>query len=531
MRAFATWRVQKGTTIGLVEQLLGSTSISGAFLTQISLQAFNFLGVGVIVIWCLSPLGSQASLRVIYDDTQYLSKVSVLTALNVYTSFSLGGANGMPLDFTSAPFTAALASYRLLSTRTQDLWGNIRIPQLHPIESFNDGNWHSFPNIRNVTYSALVGLPLSAIPTTGNTTFTMSTSYLNLSCPIFEPDQNESTYTNYDSTIHKSDPLPAPLGATDCFWDSNNSTGFLMAISGPCSDEIQATRDARTLVFESLNINSTYQRRLHAECQLYTTYLDVNVSCIETICSTIAARLSPDPPRDSNWTGFDVNEGIALGPAEFVNAFTYSFSASYLTADKVREYVNPIVKYLSDPENALFPGPTGTSIIPITPAYNQSKSVFETRLGQLLNSHYLIEIRPAIIIEGFGLNLTDLGLNATTIKSTTTTSIPIVRCNKAWLAVLIACSMVVFFVGIAGCLFTLVPDVLGTMSLAMLDNRCEEVSVGGSTISGDKKATALRNVNVRLGDVEPWAEVGNIALAGPVEKSLVDEVRGNRLYK
>jgi hypothetical protein len=36
MKSIATWRIQRGTTVGFVEQLLGSNSISGVLVTQVA---------------------------------------------------------------------------------------------------------------------------------------------------------------------------------------------------------------------------------------------------------------------------------------------------------------------------------------------------------------------------------------------------------------------------------------------------------------------------------------------------------------
>lgn len=87
MKSIASWRLQtsRRATIGLVQQFLGSQTISGAFLTQIRLRARNAFAIFTVLLWCLSPLGSQASLRVIsVVDTYSISQMHLAT-MNTFT--------------------------------------------------------------------------------------------------------------------------------------------------------------------------------------------------------------------------------------------------------------------------------------------------------------------------------------------------------------------------------------------------------------------------------------------------------------
>ena len=63
MKAIAAWKIEKGVGIATLEQLLGSRTIGSTFLTLVSLRLYNFLGLLLVVLWALSPLGGQATLR------------------------------------------------------------------------------------------------------------------------------------------------------------------------------------------------------------------------------------------------------------------------------------------------------------------------------------------------------------------------------------------------------------------------------------------------------------------------------------
>lgn len=58
---YATWKLQKGTTIGALEQLMGSRTVASAFATQVQLRSANLIGIVLLLVWPPSPLGGQSS--------------------------------------------------------------------------------------------------------------------------------------------------------------------------------------------------------------------------------------------------------------------------------------------------------------------------------------------------------------------------------------------------------------------------------------------------------------------------------------
>ncbi|KAL2009623.1 hypothetical protein VTN00DRAFT_5430 [Thermoascus crustaceus] len=515
MRSLATWKLQKGTTIGLVEQLIGSNTISGAFCTQISLNSFNLLGLAIILIWSLSPLGSQASLRVISVESEHLSKTINLTAMDPFTEY-YGSAAGLSAYYTPsrALFSTAMMSAGQLKRRSQDIWGNVKIPFINQTDSNETDAWIVFSDPNNITYSSLVGIPVSSIPKYGHTTFTMSTSYLSVDCPVFEVLHQPPRFTNYTVTD-----APRPNGTTDCSWAADSSYMLSIAVSQPCGLALNSsTRDARMLVFETFDTNGL----AHVECQLQTTYVDLNVSCSGASCTTTSARPSQDPlAKSRNWTVFDLDGGW-VDTGGFVKTFTHMFPTLGMSGQ-----MNPMVQYLGNPDNAI----TDDNVHSI---YDIGRATFETRLTQLINTQLLVTISPSDVAGNFTLSEEKyIGYNTTSFIATNTTAHDVIRCNYAWLAVLVITSFACSSVAVAGSIFrlsTLVPDVLGTLSLAFLSNKCQDVAAGGSTLDGCTRATTLRDIRIRLGDIDPHADVGLIALA-PLEDTVVAPVRRDRLYR
>jgi hypothetical protein len=61
----ATYFTERGTTVGLLEQLFGSTTVASTLKTQLMLRQYNFVAVLLLLLWSLSPLGGQGVLRLI----------------------------------------------------------------------------------------------------------------------------------------------------------------------------------------------------------------------------------------------------------------------------------------------------------------------------------------------------------------------------------------------------------------------------------------------------------------------------------
>ena len=525
MRSLATWRVQKGTTFGLVEQLLGSSSLSGAFITQIKLHAYNVLGLAIVLLWCLSPLGGQASLRVATIVSTPFINLSTLTALDIFSPYQYGGADnyGEALTVVVAPFTAALMSTSLVQDRNQDMWGNIRLPVIERIVA-DDTNtsWSSIPDPTNVALSSLVGVPLAGLPDSGNTTFTLFSSYLSVACDTLEPLQGTSL-TNYTNSS-----APAPGGTTDCTWVASFYETLQVAASVSCDPNLElgnGSRDARRLVWESRVLGDS-GNITHAECELSTTYVDVNMSCVGLSCSPSAIRRSPQPPRDRNWTVFDFNtysysSTIVL---TFLDLFTNMFYYALSNGGQP-----PLISYFVDPDHVF-------SSTNDTPLYLIGKPAFELALTQLLNSQLSIGVSPYEITGNFNTTssfLTVFDLNTTTITASTITTQDQVHCDRAWLVILLVSSWMLSLVALGGALVrlvTLLPDLLGTLSLAMLDNKCDQVP-GNSTWSASKRTAILRDMKVQLGDINPDGDIGQIALGAPANNILVGKVQIGRLYR
>lgn len=61
----AAWKLERGATLGILEQLMGSRTVVSTVVTQYKLRAFNIIGICLALLWLVSPLGGQSVLRII----------------------------------------------------------------------------------------------------------------------------------------------------------------------------------------------------------------------------------------------------------------------------------------------------------------------------------------------------------------------------------------------------------------------------------------------------------------------------------
>ncbi|KAI1656405.1 hypothetical protein F4813DRAFT_134544 [Daldinia decipiens] len=159
-------------------------------------------------VWLFSPLGGQATLRIIeYKDISIVLQQEIGYLGLSKASFSLGmkmSDNGEVFDNINTAFLASLASPRAIKDGQQDTWANIKVPMIEGILRYissrdNSSDWITLPDhLPNTRYSLLIGIPTANIPDTGTTSFTMETSYRTIQCPelIYPKDYDDAYWVH-----------------------------------------------------------------------------------------------------------------------------------------------------------------------------------------------------------------------------------------------------------------------------------------------------------------------------------------------
>ncbi|TEY39404.1 hypothetical protein BOTCAL_0459g00020 [Botryotinia calthae] len=536
--AILLWRLERGEDIGVLDVLAGSTSLASSVISQLKLRIFSFVGIPLIVIWALSPIGGQASFRqltiskkILLDSTQSYYMISTgnmpfLQFLPIISWFSI----------VNAIFMSSVMGPPTTKSSPADIWGNVKIPY---IERYENGStpdskgWFSV-NSTNSIYSSLVGVPISGLDSLlADSTYTMNleSTYLYLECPVLY-DSSQRTPDNVARFVNKGPddnvpyrgllgPLPNgadPIGATGSgasIWSFDNNTERVNM------DPTSLT--ARTFTYLSWGPTAG------SNCTIKSTYVEVAVTCRSSSTCTITkirrSRLSNPPaayslletktkPFPNPYGG---NNNWWLFSANFVNSIN-DYGASDTTA---------VQGYLLNPDDPL------SSSMGINGVRNNkltvTNDVYAERLGQLFNTYWTCMNGLHAISGGMttttavmpGTNLSDenvVRVNSSSTNVVHSRSIEVIQCHIGWVIVLLAASTVLILASLVGPIIRYFlakgPDIdLNISSLATRNNPYITLPPSGSSLGASERLRLLKDVRVMFGDVNGTREIGKMAIA------------------
>ncbi|KAJ4328689.1 hypothetical protein N0V84_000880 [Fusarium piperis] len=189
MYQLSRWKLERGATMGTLEQLMGSRTLGAAFLTQAELGAFNLVSLAIVFVWVWSPLGGQALLRMLGSRLETIVGPSAVVHFDTdaapqfaswyQTSAHNNGLQRNKIAILNSMYNAALLSPDSIRNDSQDIWGNVKIPYLPSYGNLDSPGWQRVPSI--FEYSALVGIPINNI-SVGNSSFPIESTYVYLEC-------------------------------------------------------------------------------------------------------------------------------------------------------------------------------------------------------------------------------------------------------------------------------------------------------------------------------------------------------------
>jgi hypothetical protein len=586
---------------------MNSRTVASTIATQIHLRTFNLVGICLIGLWALSPIGSQAALQFV---TTPFSPVPSTVDVSYFNSRqqSYAAPDGPFKQSWYTGFTmlfgASLIAPTAVKTSSVDLWGNVRIPYysstLNSSKEVDSDGWVHIPADFKPTYSSLFGLPVSSVQI-GNTTFTVESSYIQLNCnQMTHQNSNISGIVLLNQAINSSTVVKSTLISTSGPFLSSKNVSFFddwgIGYQGPntasfdatlystrevvpflypqsCPDCLTmnvSTADPGTFLYQEFdgNDNST-----SIFCTPQEVYVESAITCERTTttsqnCHVTAQRLSQLPHMSTNITSLSF-QTVVLGITSLLP------NATRLSGNS-----DPVQSYIYDPTSAVgivsgdssvtfdglstdeasnggpgnSPNP-GDGDSPLASGL-VSLQEFGDRMGQIVNSFLFASLWNATtFISGEPLSnivKTQLGGNAAsfipatssdlaamiqnqtsafTVSATLTEQVRIFKVSYPWIAVFIICSLAMMSSAITGVVFsrnTVLPDYLGYVSSLARESPYVRMPNGGANLDGMERARLMKNLWVRLGNVdEGRSDVGRLAFARMEDTGVV---RKNNLY-
>jgi hypothetical protein len=398
---------------------MASQSVGGTVESQLLMRRMTIVGVNLLFLWSLSPLGGQASLRLLettaktaqsFTPLRYLSTGpgSTVWAMTSGTYVETDGG----LTQVEGMYAAALLGSKQAKEGPEDAWGNVKIPYVdHSGIPWNSTEtWKSVSNELRPPeeYFSLVGIPVIGRPLDKDGVFNLETSHLTVDCGSFTKTKvGKLNYTELQrivpgqvwknmsdknspwggdgiggrtSTFFLQTDLPLTDGGDDGDGRFNSYVGFINSSMVDKKFKKRQITYASSFGYDPLGTTTLNI----ANCSLGQVHVETVVKCIKNECSAIQVRPSLIDRRDENTTPFDhilINQ-LAL------TAFPKTFGWSRGSNPTEQFIYNTSSFQVVSPVTSLGSNPGWVDLAELKP------DVFAKRLSLVLNTYYQLTIAP-----------------------------------------------------------------------------------------------------------------------------------------
>ena len=529
IRKLAAWKLENGSSLESLEQLMGSVTTGGTLSTIYTFRSHNFLAAGLVAVWALSPIGGQASLFLADTELEPVFSDINVTYLDTNGNTELaGGDYNTVLEPLNLLLSSSLMAPTWSRNNSLDLWNNMKIPHLTQADATNSSDWTPVTEgfDETASYTSLLGVPIIGISASGNTTFLMETSYISVAClnvtsgPAIQIANGTTNATNKtfssgflvdtDSNPNLSFALDGFNGINTYFNGAFNSSNYPTAF----------VQDQRTLLVQSRITDDSTPDILYARayCPLSTVYITASVSCVESICDVVAIQPSKQPYAPS-----------ALIPFAYLATFG-EFAGNLATAtpipkDRATVMSSAVELYIQDPNfiesGRLLEGTSNLASVPIAD--------FSLRLQHVINTYWQGSFHPTSMMG-------TINTNSVATKSTTAKNVVwrnIYRCQWGWWFAYVFSTTAMLTAAIASLTFDFLlkgPELLGYCSSLVRDSKYFDARYGsGSAVGAAERTRRFKTVRLKLVDV--GGETGDARLAVVQDGRVEGEpLKRGRLY-
>jgi hypothetical protein len=553
--ALLRWRLECGERIGVLDTLAASTSLTSTVVSQFQLRTISAFGIALMLVWALSPIGGQASLRQMTIGTKNTTFPATFSYLvhNGYTTGFLNTDRESLWQTVDSIFLSGIIASAASRSSPRDNWGNVKIPRVEYYENKaspgHDG-WFETIDVSSDIYTSMIGIPISGTDSFDFIDYQthIQTSYLHILCS--QELKNQHNYELFNLTQPGMEQVVGPGAAIL----TENGILKLRALRSPES--------LSPLQFQYITrhfSNNDYK----LVCNLTSSYVEAQVHCARSTSCTVnrirRSQLNSLPPA---WTLLDL--GMMYPDLLF---------QKILDSGRNRpQSPTSLDKYLSDPASVLLPGePSAGLSVPLTDEAN-----YPIRLTQLFNSYfttmngiyaiaggltqqtaYFWDKNISFVPQG-ALAETDkppapnstrwswftmldqgkLTAKAWPAEGTKAVSTQVIVAHMAWVVTLCVTSILLIVASLISPLvqFFLLkgPDVMMNISsLATRHNPYIPLPKGGTNLGASDRARLLKGLELRFGDVEMGSGVGHLAIGtvGAKGDEEISRIHKGRLYE
>lgn len=551
MSEAARWKLERGATVGLLEQLMGSRTVGATALMILELRSLSLLSALLLVVWALSPLGAQSLLRVVklrvdeviepstvvYFDNSAESKIAEMADDELY-GYGKPTYDTIYRIIASLYLSSVMASQEI-KTDTMDLWGNVKIPFLSEMAE-GGGGWTNMPqDARSTQYSSLVGVPIKDTNVDANTTFSLESEYVHLHCSNLTLDTSadrfyirrsdkaysgietgmiEDAFGYQDTPFVKDRVYKLPNGTWHGYNLSERDTSWSLSLdrfvnpwwTGDNGTDLRHSRKVlRTNMFageDGIEAGPTNLRldalctangnnitaSLRTYCRVTQRYVESRVRCSRAVstrqdCKVVAQRPSRMKHAARDISYLSFPSVFRVISRELPRAI--GGSIAYQKEASLYYIQDPSVKGLRETEVRFLKDVTAEDV--------------SVRLAQLLNTYVQLSKLYLNVTGGSSAEGVVFDSNVTA-PAETGRDIVLYDISVSWAALCLASSLVLLGAGISSVVFkhkAKGPEVLGHASTVLRDSRYMEMDPGSEWMDGMELSRSMKEQRVRFGFV------------------------------
>jgi len=505
---------------------MGSRTVFGVVCIPFRLRTLHLCVPFLFILWSLSPLGSQASLRVVSSGPLRTNTTLEVSYLNASSPFKADGASGMASFQTpiNAAFVGALVSPAASKSNSQDAYGNLKIPFLEDLAAHSDGDdndWYSIKDA-DIEYSSMIGLPTKGLGADGTMFLRLESSYLFPVCELSTESMMGTSPTGNSS----ASAAWSTFESENC----NNDLGMVLQLRNVSDFNSMTLPGPRKVAFGSLGDTDDGTIATIATCNLSISHVETQYTCEGKSCAPTAMRKSRILHNYAAASQqLDTLTGLGTGSEIFCSMFINA------TGKNHNGVSSPLEQYIVNPDVPIRDERSDRRLV----VADVGEARFALRFAQLLNTYWTIGIAPYAITGDLvtspqvidGQSFYDYFTSSTEAQLQTTEIVLV--CNTPWLVVLIISSLSMFTAGVATTILNILrrgPEILDSFTSNLRDSPFVQKDTGPSTEDGPDKARRLANMEVMLGDVRPEEENGYVAVAVDTKEQPVERLRPVRRY-
>lgn len=475
------------------------------------LRQVGLTSSAIILLWGLSPLGGQSSLRILdtkrvdvrgsqfipYFDTNATSESNFMGAS------ALGSANnGM-----TAIYQASLLAPEKIQSSSNDIWGNVKIPVLEYLPGYDaaEKSWVSANHSQKISYSSLTGLMIAGLATDRTTEFAAQSNFFKLDCQnghffdirgAFRGNASLGGLVEWLGTLGFRSNMDGkfaggvPPNTNQTQWNS-----FFVDTNWQYKTDMKNVSAAGEINLIYTSIGDGLGPIAAFNCSISTSRVESSITCNGKSCYVDHMRRSLLDTQPPYLTPF--NTGSRVYFDSFLRYFPWAAGVTHAG------YISPTDLYLAGSDLPFAPNQNISSLAGVT------ADQVSRRLTTLVNTVWQASLATTAIATDVPANLTavqtgEAGFFAANTTGVTHVSMPVYSANHVWVGLTATISILLLLCGLLGLFFkyaAAAPDILGYVSTLIRDDDSQPWPAsltGAETMDGLDRARLLRDVNVQI---------------------------------